>query len=159
MNISRRHFLGALSAISAIAPFAGNSAAGPLKGKWPGIAKDLPFKADALAQLGWDSFYGYLNTDFTFCNVEGRAGRGNKTILRLTSMTAALPQNDIKYGGEPNCFVLTFAGPKDWSQPSLVQKTYMVEHFALGNFELFISNGSVIDGEVLHTAVINRREN
>jgi hypothetical protein len=60
----------------------------------------------------------------------------------------------VPAGGDPRCFVLTFKGTADSRR--LEQNTYPVEHFALGRFDLFISEGNLVDNEYVYTAVINR---
>jgi len=60
----------------------------------------------------------------------------------------------VPAGGDARSFVLTFKGTADSRR--LEQNTYPVEHFALGRFDLFISEGNLVDNEYVYTAVINR---
>ena len=77
-------------------------------------------------------------------------------MVRLT--LSAMSQSEDLQGSDrtPECFVLTFTGPAGGGNPRLMQNTYSVEHFALGRFDLFISEGALIGPDHVYTAVINR---
>ena len=135
MNISRRKFLGAApvltgAILSLRTSLFGQSAAG----------------SDALSELDWDSFYPFIGTDFTF----GRGG--NAASLKLISMRETAPEG-TKGADLKKCFVMRFQGPYD---KVLTQNTYSVNHFNLGEFDLFITDGGTKGREHYYTAVINR---
>ena len=135
MNISRRKFLGAApvltgAVLSLRTSLFGQSAAG----------------SDALSELNWDSFYPFIGTDFTF----GRGG--NAASLKLISMRESAPEG-TKGANQKKCFVMRFQGPYD---NVLTQNTYSVNHFNLGDFDLFITDGGTKGREQYYTAVINR---
>ena len=135
MNISRRKFLGAApvltgAVLSLRTSLFGQSASG----------------SDALSELDWDSFYPFIGTDFTF----GRGG--NAASLKLISMRGSAPEG-TKGAKQKKCFVIRFQGPYD---KVLTQNTYSVNHFNLGEFDLFITDGGTKGREQYYTAVINR---
>lgn len=103
---------------------------------------------DALSRLTWDSFYPFIHTDFTF-------GQGaNSVSLKLVSMhDSRLPGQKSGRSRGKECFVLKFQGPFD--RP-LKQGTYRVDHFNLGDFDLFITDGGLNKREQYYTAVVNR---
>ena len=152
MDNSRRSFLGVLTASVATAlSFRGIGTAQKRSSRMLDSATGVSAEGDSLAQLGWNSFYGQLNTDFEFSpRGVGRMRRAPK--LRLT----AIKNTDLREGevqaGDPQCFVLTFTSRSS----QLSQDTYTVNHAVLGQFELFISEASTVDGEYNYTAVINR---
>ena len=156
MKISRRNFLGALSAsLAAGIPAAGRSGTSGLAlSMLGGPTAALP-SADALSRLGWTSFYPYLNTQFEFSSLERRRA-SEVTRLTLSAMVGDEPDGKTSGGTEPGCFVLKFMGRAGTDGPKLFQKTYAVEHFALGRFDLFVSDGDLVDGNYFYTAVINR---
>ena len=135
MNISRRKFLGAApvltgAVLSLRTSLFGQSAAG----------------SDALSELNWDSFYPFIGTDFTF----GRGG--NAASLKLLSMHDSAPEG-TKGSNLKKCFVMRFQGPYD---NVLTQNTYSVNHFNLGDFDLFITDGGTKGRVQYYTAVIYR---
>jgi len=152
MKISRRNFIGALSAsVATVFPFAAQlQASGPGKGSIRGSG------SDALSQLNWRSFYPYVYTDFEFSN--GRRGTRAFTSnrLRLSAISTDEPASGKTILRDPECFVLTFSEPASESTLRLSQNTYTVNHFALGSFELFISEGDLVGSDNVYTAVINR---
>lgn len=151
MKISRRNFIGALSAsVAAVFPFAASRQASAL-GK-----ESIGKGSDVLSQLNWRSFYPYLYTDFEFSN--GRRGTRAFTSnrLRLSAMSTDEPVTGKTILRDPACFVLTFSEPASGSTLRLSQNTYTVSHFALGSFELFISEGNLAGSDYVYTAVINR---
>jgi hypothetical protein len=102
---------------------------------------------DPLSKLSWNSFLPFVNTDFKF-------GAGKSAVdLTLVEMKDSRPlARRTRRRGEEN-FVLKFAGP---AFAPLEQKTYSVEHFNLGTFELFITEGERLDNTRYYYAVINR---
>jgi len=101
---------------------------------------------DALARLSWDSFLPFVNTDFTF-------GEGSNAVsMKLVDMTDTKPvRTRVRKGQE--CFILKFHGPFD---KVLKQGTFRVNHFNLGDFDLFITDGGRLKRNQFYTAVINR---
>ena len=148
MKISRRNFLGALSASAAVVF--------PLTGRALAASKSAFIApSDALAQLGWSSFYPYINTEFQFeVVISGQKPRTGRVGLTLSAMGQDASLRGVPAGGDPRCFLLTFKATADSRR--LEQNTYPVEHFALGRFELFISEGNLVGNEYVYTAVINR---
>lgn len=144
MKITRRNFLAAAPlAIGAILKFNG-TAAGQTRGKGLFIVPDSA--GDALARLSWDSFLPFVNTDFTF-------GEGSNAVsMKLVDMTDTKPvRTRVRKGQE--CFILKFHGPFD---KVLKQGTFRVNHFNLGDFDLFITDGGRLKRNQFYTAVINR---
>ena len=155
MKISRRNFLGAVSASIAVGiPIAAGS-------NRSGLISSLVDKSggalgnDALSLLGWNSFYPYLNTTFEFST--GKRGRISEVSqLTLSAMTSDRPFDGKSGRAEPSCFLLTFRARADADGPRLTQNTYAVNHFSLGRFDLFISDADFADGDYIYNAVINR---
>ena len=147
MKISRRNFLGALSASAAVVfPLAGSALSASKAG--------LLAPSDALAQLGWSSFYPYINTEFEFAYTiaGGRKPRTGLAGLTLSAMSQDESLRSISGGRDPRSFVLTFKGAPN--SRLLTQDTYPVEHFALGRFDLFISDGSIVNNEYIYTCLL-----
>ena len=141
MNISRRKFLLATPVVAGALLLNRN-----VLGQGPEIIGSSDLEIDELARLSWDSFYPFINTDFTF-------GAGyNAVSLKLVNMTDSRPLRLRKKSGQEN-FVMRFQGPRD---PVLSQNTYRVNHFNLGDFDLFITNGGRVRREQFYSAVINR---
>jgi hypothetical protein len=142
MNVSRRKFLAAAPiAAAAILQFKG-------VGFGQSVSRDRPsvIGQDALSRLTWDSFYPYITTDFTF-------GVGQNAVrMTLTGMTDTRP-NGVRVRKGQECFVMKFQGP--YYQP-LTQGIYQVNHFALGDFDLFITDGGRVGKKRYYVAVINR---
>jgi|SRR5688572_19117028 len=152
MDNSRRSFLGVLTTSVATAlSFRGFGTAQKRSSGLLDSATSVSAAGDSLAQLGWNSFYGQLNTDFEFSpRGVGRVRRAPK--LRLTAIKNTDLRREEIQAGDPQCFVLTFTS----RSTQLSQDTYSVNHPVLGRFELFISEASDIDGDYSYTAVINR---
>ena len=147
MNISRRKFLivGPL-AMGAVLQFNG-AALGQKRGA--GLFTAPSASADALSQLGWDAFLPFVNTDFTF-------GEGsNAASLRLVALTDTRPERMRLRRASKNgeCFMMKFQGP--YQQP-LRDGTYRVNHFNLGDFEMFITDGGRVGKQQYYIAVVNR---
>lgn len=141
MSVTRRKFIGtAVAAGAAAASGAGvigqiaSSAAGPIS-------------KDSLSKLGWDAFLPFVNTNFTF-------GEGlNAVTLRLVDIKDSRPLGSkARSRGEEN-FVLKFSGPGRFP---LKDGTYKVNHFNLGDFDLFITTAGQKGRYNYYTAVINR---
>jgi hypothetical protein len=147
MKISRRKFLVAAPLVAGAILQLNGSAIGQQR---DAAAKIRPpfIEPDALAKLNWDSFYQFINTDFTF-------GRGyNAVSLRLLDMTDSRPFSSSKRKMRMSeNFVMKFQGPFN---KVLTQGTYKVNHFNLGDFDLFITDGGRVGKEQYYVAVINR---
>ena len=142
MKLSRRNFLAATPVAAAALLQLDMNALGqsPERGI-PPVAY-----TDSLAMLGWDSFYQFINTEFTF-------GQGyNAVSLKLVGMTDSRPFRTRQKSAQEN-FVMKFQGPRD---RVLEQGTYRVNHFNLGDFDLFITAGGRKRREQSYVAVINR---
>jgi len=145
MNITRRKFLEAASlTIGGVLALKGGVAGQRMDRGGLFAIPDLT--GDALSQLTWDSFLPFVNTDFTFG--EGR----NAVSLRLVDIKDARPTGRRYSKGQEN-FTLKFQGPFD--RP-LTDKTYQVNHFNLGDFEMFITNGGRVKRNQYYVAVFNR---
>ena len=144
MKISRRKFIVAVPVVAGIVS--------QLNGVTPGrslssVSRAMTVGGDALSRLSWDSFLQFVNTDFT-------VGEGPSAVtLTLADMTDSRPYGSLarKYGQEN--FVLKFTGPG--GEP-LTQGTYRVNHFSLGEFDLFITDGGRAKRNNYYLAVINR---
>ena len=148
MNVSRRKFLVSFSASVATA-FASAGAARAARAGGTSIGRA------AGRHLSWNSLYPYIGTDFEFSHLEDRH-QSLGLRLRLVSMSNsdAAAQS---FEREPQAFVLRFEARADENFGVLGQDTYAVEHFALGRFDLFISQGTAAGGDTYaYTAVINR---
>jgi hypothetical protein len=138
MKISRRKFIEAAPIIAgAVVAFNGDGFAQVV----------LQSPTDGFAGLSWSSFWPYLNTDFSFYS------GGNEIPLKLVDMT-----DNASFTGKPRpagqeAFILKFTGP---AKMSLGQGTYRVNHFAIGDFEIFITEGGVKGKSKTYFAVINR---
>jgi hypothetical protein len=102
---------------------------------------------DALSKLDWNAFLPFVNTDFTF-------GQGlNAVVLRLVDMKDSRAYGSkARSSGQEN-FTLHFTGP---GRSPLKDGTYRVNHFNLGDFDLFITAAGQQRRLNLYTAVINR---
>ena len=144
MKITRRTFLGTAPILAGAALHFQGVALGQSKtrsGLFP-----VPAVNDALAQLSWESFLPFIGTDFTF----GQGG--NAVSLKFADMKDSIGAHNVRRRGGEN-FVLKFQGPFD---RVLRDGTYQVNHFRLGDFELFITNGGKVRREQYYIAVINR---
>lgn len=144
MKITRRTFLAAAPlAAGAVLQFNGVALGQKADG---GLFAIPDLTGDALSRLTWDSFLPFTNTDFTFG--EG----GNAVSLRLVDMKDARPAGR-RYRKGQESFTLKFQGPFD--RP-LTDKTYRVNHFNLGDFDLFITNSGRVKRNQYYVAVFNR---
>lgn len=145
MKLTRRNFLAAAPlAIGAVLQF--NGVAFGQKAIRGGLFTVPNLSGDALARLTWDSFLPFVNTDFTF-------GEGSNAVsLKLVELTDTKPAGKRVRRGQES-FMLRFQGP--FNRP-LTDRTYSVNHFNLGDFELFITNGGRVKREQYYVAVINR---
>jgi len=139
MKISRRKFLGVATVGSGVLLNVGVLGQGIM----PPIVDDQGIK-----NLTFLSFFANMNTEFEFVN-EDRI----KVPIQLVAVDDARPMAKQKWGqGEEN-FVLKFHGHLRYP---LKQGTYEVEHFALGKFSLFITEGKTDKAGITIIAVINR---
>jgi len=150
-KVSRRKFLGSAAVAAGAALALNGSAFGQNVGY--GLFAIPKTAGDALSRLGWDSFLPFVNTDFDFYT----AGRGGNSIaLRLVDMKDSRPLRSIARSKGQENFVLKFTS---YESLPLGDATYSVNHFNLGNFDLFVTNGgrNKRDGQqIIYTAVINR---
>jgi hypothetical protein len=106
---------------------------------------------DPLGKLGWDAFLPFVNTDFSFYKV-GRGG--NSVAAKLVDMTDSRPIRGRARKLRQENFVLKFATEEELP---LGDSTYSINHFNLGDFDLFVTRaGRGQDGSYIYTAVINR---
>jgi hypothetical protein len=140
-KVTRRKFIGTAVAAGAVA-----ASGASVMGQIASIATGGAGK-DSLATLGWDAFLPYVNTDFTF-------GEGlNAVVLRLIDIKDSRPLGSkARRAGQEN-FVLKFTGP---GRSPLKDGTYLVNHFNLGDFDLFITGAGHQGRLNVYTAVINR---
>jgi hypothetical protein len=154
MNVSRRKFLATFSAsLATVFVSAGSASAGQALGSLLGKPGSSPLRGDALS---WNSLYPYLHTDFEFSSRDGSRRSNDAIRLRLFEMSNTDRESTDSSEREPRSFVLTFKADAHENLVLLGQDTYAVEHFALGRFELFVSQGNVADEKHVYTAVINR---
>ncbi|MFL6373052.1 MAG: DUF6916 family protein [Pyrinomonadaceae bacterium] len=140
-SVNRRKFIGTAVAAGAVVA-SGMSVVGQRLG-----VKTTAAGTDALSKLGWDAFLPFVNTDFTF-------GMGlNAVTLRLTDVKDSRPLGSkARSMGQEN-FVLTFTGP---GRSPLKDGTFKVNHFNLGDFDLFITAAGQKGRLNVYTAVVNR---
>ncbi len=160
MALSRRKFLksGILVALSATIPLKiANTAAGQQRSPKPvspGTVFQVPYESqtDPVYYFKKSTFSPYLNTIF-------RIHYQPKKVmsLRLIRVTDAGPVDgrkaDAAVGKE--CFSIIFRAPL-YSQP-LSQKTYQIEHGALGTFNLFLAYKGKDRYGLNYEALINHR--
>ena len=145
MKISRRKFIGAAPVIAGAVLGIKSIAFGQKAGPAPLLP---PIGIDQLSWLSWSSFYPYQNTEFTF-----RSG-GEDVPLTLAAMVDTKPQNLERIRTKKGeCFILKFIGS---ARLPLTQGTYDVNHFLLGDFRLFITEGGRVKRNNYYIAVINR---
>jgi len=140
-KVDRRRFIGTAVALGT-AVATGGSALGQVASL---ARKDVG--RDALSRLSWGSFLPFVNTDFTF-----GLGR-NSVVLRLADIQDLRTPGSraIKSGMEQ--FILRFTGP---SRTPLIQNTYRVNHFGLGSFGLFITEGGTTGRLRNYYAIVDR---
>ena len=109
----------------------------------------IPYESrlDPLNYFTKATFEANLNTVFRI-----NAGASNAVGLKLIEVSDIGPVPDQTVAGR-ECFVLRFSGPLN--QP-LPQRTYLLEHDALGSFDLFIVPGKKDKKGQYYHAVINR---
>jgi len=141
-KFTRRKFIGTAVVAGAAAASAGN-----VIGQIASISTTNGVGKDSLSKLGWDAFLPFVNTDFTF-------GEGfNAVVLRLIDIKDSRPLNSkARKAGQEN-FVLKFTGP---GRSPLKDGTYQVNHFNLGDFDLFITAAGQQGRLNVYTAVVNR---
>ena len=140
-RVTRRKFIGTAAVAGAVV-----ASGGSVIGQIASIRTDAVGK-DALSKLGWDAFLPFVNTDFTF-------GEGqNAVVLRLVDIKDSRPLGSkARKSGQEN-FTLKFTGP---GRSPLTDGTYRVNHFNLGDFDLFITAAGQQGRLNVYTAVINR---
>jgi hypothetical protein len=140
MKISRRKFLAATPVVAGTVLLVSGSALGQSRDGGALLA------TDGLMRFSWDSFYPFINTDFTF-------GEGHDAVtLKLVDMTDSRSSLVQRRNGQEN-FVMRFQGARS---KLLSQGTYRVNHFNLGDFDLFITEGGRSRKVQYYIAVINR---
>lgn len=140
MKISRRKFLGVATATAGIGLVLDKATLGQVS--------ILPPDGGALEQMKFLSFFENMNTEFLFLNKDRI-----QVPLRLVAVDDVRPIAKRKWGQGQENFVLKFLGP---SRYPLRQGTYAVEHFSLGTFNLFITEGEKTTAGFMFIAVINR---
>jgi hypothetical protein len=152
MNVSRRKFLATFSA-SAAGVLVSAGAVSTVCAQVAGALRGDALIGRGHRKLTWNSIYPYMETDFVFSGADDRE-TSEGVRLRLVDMSNTDKAAQL-FGREPQSFVLSF---DTWADDSrlLSERTYAVEHFALGKFELFISEGSLERNKHVYTAVINR---
>ncbi len=138
MKVSRRKFIGA-------APVVAGAVLG-LKGTLFGQRVGGDAVQEEISRLSFTAFNTYTGTDFTF-----RDG-GEDLPFTLIWVTDTKPVG-LKVARGQESFVLKFQGPY---QHVLKSNTYKVNHFAMGDFELFITDGGRQKKDQFYIAVINR---
>jgi len=103
---------------------------------------------DPLIYYNRATFAAYANTDFVIY-----AGAAGPVFMRLTEVQDLNPES---LQARDECFGLLFTAPVGTAIP---QKTYEVEHGALGKFSMFLVpiNRPTLDGPAYYQAVFNRR--
>lgn len=140
-KVTRRKFIGTAVAAGAVAASGAN-----VIGQIASIATNAAGK-DSLSKLGWYAFLPFVNTDFTF-------GQGaNAVVLRLVDISDSRPLGSKSRNTGQENFVLKFTGP---GRSPLKDNTYQVNHFNLGDFDLFITAAGQQGRLNVYTAVINR---
>ncbi|MEQ1605018.1 MAG: hypothetical protein ABL999_09125 [Pyrinomonadaceae bacterium] len=142
MNISRRKFLGAATTSTAIALVLDKGILGQVQ--------IMPPLGDggALGRMNFLSFFENMNTEFLFLNKDRI-----QVPLRLVAVDDVRPLSKQQWGKGQENFVLKFHGPAGYP---MKQGTHEVEHFALGKFGLFITEGRSDKSGNTFVAVINR---
>lgn len=144
-KVSRRKFIGSV----AMAAGAGLL----LDVTVPGQVREIGAAAggtDGLSRLGWNSFLPFINTDFAFYTL-GRGG--NSIALRLVDMKDSRPMRARSRKTRQENFVLKFESEEPLP---LGDRIYSVNHFNLGDFDLFITDAGRAGSMFVYTAVINR---
>ena len=152
MNVSRRKFLATFSA-SVAAAFVSAGSVSAVLGADARRGATLAGRGGH-GKLTWNSIYPYLETDFLFSGTNDNA-TSDSVRLRLVGMSNT-DKAAQSFEREPESFVLAFEARANDTRTVMSQDTYAVEHFALGKFELFISEGSLESDKHVYTAVINR---
>ena len=152
MNVSRRKFLAAFSASVGTVILSADSLSAQLSVA-PDRGRAALSKQGGYGRLTWNSIYPYQQTDFVFFGPDNTGS--DEVRLRLTGMLNTDRAAQL-FDNEPQSFVLAFDASVDVNPVVLPENTYSVKHFALGKFELFISEGSLEGDRHVYTAVINR---
>jgi len=140
MNITRRKFVILAPLAAGVALTADSLTSGQTR-----MPKGDP--SSPLVRNSYTAFNTYLGTDFTF------AGTGKFDLpLTLTDVRDTKPAPDGMRSAVAECFEMTFTGP---IAPQIKQGTYHVKHFALGEFDLFITEGAQTRQGKEYIAVVN----
>ncbi len=145
MKVSRRDFVTAIPAIGVMIVSMSGSANGQVDLVPPPLADP-----GVLGSLDFQRFHQMLGTEFLFLNKDRVL-----VPLRLEAVVDQRPLARQKWGKGKENFMLKFSG--HWRFP-LPQNTYSVSHFSLKDFQLFITNGGLVDGEYRYVAIINRMD-
>lgn len=142
MKLTRRNFVITTPLALGLLKFGGSIFGQKARGgfKIPSLA------GDRLAQLNWDSFLPYQYSDFIF----SKGAEAYK--LKLVDIVDTAPSGFVGKKEHP-CFELHFEANFVTPIPA---DTYRVEHFALGEFDLFITPGGRKGGSSYAVAIINR---
>ena len=162
MTISRRKFIkvGTLIALSASIPLKfADAASGRPANAEPPAAPPTGFRvsheslADAAYSFKKSTFSPYLNTKFTI-----RFAPAQVLATTLVQVVDAGPvagrEADAAVGKE--CFALLFRAPR--YAKLIPQKSYLVQHDALGSFTLFIVPTNKDAKGQYYQAIINHRQ-
>jgi hypothetical protein len=140
-KVTRRKFIGTAVTAGAVVASGSNVIGQIASIATTGVGKD------SLSKLGWDAFLPFVNTDFTF-------GQGeNAVVLRLVDIKDSRPLGSKAHKLGQENFTLKFTGP---GRSPLKDGTYSVNHFNLGDFDLFITAAGQQGRLNVYTAVINR---
>lgn len=144
MKFSRRKFIATAASTASAILLAESTGLGQIPDPpLPPIGDGGP-----LSRMNFLTFFERLNTEFLFLNKDGF-----EVPLKLVAVEDQRPLSQRKWGQGRENFMLKFSG--HWRFP-LPQDTYRVSHFSLGKFELFITGGGVVDGDLHFIAIINR---
>lgn len=143
MKLTRRKFLGAAPVIAAAISKLSIDSSGQSTMWLPPVGI-----GDRIGDFKFKDFYQNLYTDFMFVGKER-----NEIPLKLDAVEDARPLSRQKWGEGDENFVLKFSGPAKFP---LIQGTYVVNHFALGEFSIFITQGTRSRTSASYLAVINR---
>lgn len=145
MKVSRRDFVIGLPAVGAAIVSLQTNVAGQVEITPPPLQEPGP-----LASMDFQRFFQLQGTEFLFLNKDRVL-----VPLRLEAVVDQRPLGQQKWGKGKENFMLKFSG--HWRFP-LPQDTYSVSHFSVKDFQIFITNGGLVDGEYNYIAIINRMD-
>ena len=143
MKITRRTFLRVAPAIAAAVSQFGGVASGQSMTWLPPVGT-----GNRIGGFKFKDFYQNLYTDFMFVGKERI-----QIPLKLNVVEDVRPLARQKWGEGAENFILKFSGPARFP---LKQGTYVVNHFSLGEFSIFITEGERARSGNTYLAVINR---